>query len=73
MEKEVNFEYDVKCRKCGKVTRMFFGTNYTSSKEKFKIWVKEHSTFPIEAQCECDRGMMMFHDIIGFGNVLDVL
>ncbi len=73
MKREADFEYDVKCRKCNKVTRMFFGNNNTSSKETFKAWVREHSTYPIEKQCDCDKGMMMFHDIVGFGNALNLL
>lgn len=73
MDKEINFEYDIKCRKCGKITRMFFGTNHTSSKDRFKTWAHEHSNFPIHKQCNCDNGMMMLHDIIAYGNVLDIL
>ena len=73
MEREVNFQYDVKCRKCNKITRMYFGTNKNTTKEKFKIWVSEHSTFPIQKQCSCDNGMMMLHDMVGCGNVLDLL
>jgi arginyl-tRNA--protein-N-Asp/Glu arginylyltransferase len=73
MEREINFEYDVKCRKCNKITRMHFGTNKFTTKENFKIWASEHSTFPIHKQCTCDNGMMLLHDLIGYGNVLDIL
>lgn len=70
MEENKNWEYDVKCRKCGKITRMHHSTHEQTSKENFKIWASEHSTFPIQKQCNCDNGMMMFHDIVSFGNVL---
>ena len=64
------WEYDVKCRKCGKITRMYHSTHEQVSKENFTIWAKEHSTFPVEKQCSCDNGMMMLHDIVSYGNVL---
>jgi hypothetical protein len=64
-----NWEYDVKCRKCGKITRMHHSTHEQTKAQDFKIWASEHSTFPIQKQCNCDNGMMMFHDIISFGNV----
>ena len=70
MEENKNWEYDVKCRKCGKITRMHHSTHEQTSKENFKIWASEHSTFPIQKQCSCDNGMMIFHDIVSFGNVL---
>jgi len=68
-EKE-HWEYDVKCRKCGKITRMFFSDCKQISAKDFKIWVSEHSTFPIQRQCDCDNGMVMLHDIVAFGNAL---
>jgi len=61
------YEYDVKCRKCGKISRMYFGT---VPAKHFRFWVNEHSTYPIEKQCNCDNGMMMLHDIVSFGNIL---
>lgn len=70
---EKNFEYDVKCRKCGKITRMYFGSTETTTKSDFCRWASEHSTFPIKKQCECDNGMMMFHDIVSFGNILNII
>lgn len=73
MEQEVNFNYDVKCRKCNNITRMHFGTNMITTKEYFKVWLIEHSTYPIQKQCNCDNGMMLFHDIVGYGNILDVI
>ena len=73
MEREIYYEYDVKCRKCGRVTRKIFGTSQHCTKDEFKEWVKENSIIPISAQCECDRGMMMLHDIVAFGNVLVII
>lgn len=70
MEENKNWEYDVKCRKCGKITRMHHSTPEQTSKENFKIWASEHSTFPIQKQCSCNNGMMLFHDIVGYGNIL---
>lgn len=66
------WEYDVKCRKCGKIARMVFGQQKTTSSKDFKLWASEHSTFPIQRQCDCDNGMMMFHDIVSYGNILDL-
>jgi hypothetical protein len=73
MEQEVKFEYDVKCRKCNKITRMYFGTNKITTKNNFITWAREHSAFPIHRQCTCDNSLMLLHDIIGYGNVLDIL
>jgi hypothetical protein len=72
MEENKNWEYDVKCRKCGKITRMWHSTHERVSAQDFKIWALEHSAFPIQKQCYCDSGMMMFHDIVSFGNVLSL-
>ena len=57
-------------RKCGKITRMHHSTHEQVSKEAFRLWVSEHSTFPIAKQCSCDNGMMLLHDVVSFGNVL---
>ena len=67
-----SFEYDVKCRKCCKVTRMFFGNLQTTEKHQFTKWVNEHSTFPIHKQCDCDNGMMLLHDIVSYGPMLKI-
>lgn len=66
---EINLNYDVKCRACGKITEMYFGVCSTSDKEKqktFELWAMEHSTFPITKQCRCHNGKIMFHDIISY-------
>lgn len=67
---KVNFEYDIKCRKCGKIKRMYFGDTNVTTSENFRIWVSEHSAFPIQSQCNCDNGMMLLHDIVSFGPIL---
>lgn len=68
-----NWEYDVKCRKCNKVTRMFHSAHHQTSADTFKKWASEHSKFPIKKQCSCDNGMIMFHDLIAFGNALSLI
>lgn len=73
MAKNKNYEYDVKCRGCAKITRMHFGSSETIEPKNFIHWAIEHSTFPIQKQCVCDNGMMMFHDIVSFGNLLKIL
>ena len=73
MEENKYYEYDVKCRKCSKIERMCFGQVDNTKPEDFKRWVVEHSTFPIQKQCTCDNGMIMFHDIVSFGNVLNTI
>ena len=66
MEAE-EFNYKVRCRGCSKTTVMFFGRNSNPDALKlFHRWVKEHSTFPIQKQCTCDNGSMLFHDIISY-------
>ncbi len=72
MSKEIDYEYDVKCRKCGNITRTWFGSSKQTLKVDFRKWVSEHGAFPVEKQCKCDNGMMMLHDIVSFGNILDV-
>lgn len=67
-----NWQYDVKCRKCGKITRMHHSSYEQTSRLNFSIWANEHSSFPIKRQCSCDNNMVMFHDIVAFGNILDV-
>lgn len=67
-----NWQYDIKCRKCGKIERMHHSTHEQITAKNFQKWALEHSTFPVTKQCECDNGMMMFHDIISFGNILDI-
>lgn len=68
-----DFDYEVKCRKCGKTTKMWFGSDKDTTRELFLTWVGEHSTFPIQKQCDCDSGSMMFHDLIAYGNVLNII
>ena len=68
-KKEYDWEYNIKCRKCNKISRMYLGNCDTITSKDFKIWASEHSIFPIEKQCSCDNGMIMFHDIISYGNI----
>lgn len=68
-----NWSYEVKCRRCGTITKMHHSDHNQTKAEDFKTWAKEHSTFPIEKQCECNNGHMMFHDIVSYGNVLDLI
>ena len=62
MEKDLTFE--VKCRRCGKVSRMFFGTTETTRVLDFYRWFAQHSTFPIQKQCDCDNSSIMLHDLV---------
>ena len=66
------WQYDIKCRKCGKVTRMFFSDFKQTKAKDFRLWAIDHSTFPMAKQCDCDNGMMMLHDIVAFGNILQL-
>lgn len=56
--------YKVKCRSCGKIAKMFFSNN--TDDKTFQKWAREHSTFPIEKQCACDNGSIMFHDLVSY-------
>lgn len=73
MKNEIDFIYDVKCRNCNAVCRMYFGSNKTTSKESFRAWLSEHSTYPIDMQCKCDNGMVQLHDIVSFGPSMSIL
>lgn len=66
MEADRKWEYDVKCRRCGKVTRMFHSNFAQTSSNEFRAWACEHSTFPIARECDCDKKMIMFHDLVSF-------
>ncbi len=57
------YTYEIKCRKCSKITKMWFGNNLTKP-EDFNAWFSEHSTFPIQKQCDCDNGSIMLHDLV---------
>lgn len=65
MEKR-DLTYKVKCRGCSKVSEMYFGNTETTLPRDFIRWANEHTTFPIERQCDCDRGSILFHDIISY-------
>ena len=64
--------YDVKCRKCGKIERLSHSRHLQLSVNQFRSWAVEHSTFPISMGCDCDNEMMMFHDIVSYGEMSDV-
>lgn len=61
-----SYIYHVKCRRCGKETEMWAGKKTQINKDDFLKYINEHSTFPITKQCECNNGMMLFHDVIGY-------
>ena len=73
MEENRTFQYEVKCRRCNKITLMYFGAIKDVEIKTFKSWASEHSTFPIQKQCECNNGFMMFHDLVSYGNILDLI
>jgi hypothetical protein len=62
----IEYQYEVKCRKCNKLTIMYFGTNNTTTKKNFLLWVREHVSFPIQKQCTCKNNMILIHDIVGY-------
>lgn len=64
------YKYEVKCRKCNKLNTMYFGDSNTTDKKTFLLWIREHITFPIEKQCNCNNGMILFHDIVGYNIIL---
>ena len=70
MNEKEYYTYDIKCRCCGKKQRMYFGPVSSTNPSDFKKWASEHSTFPFEKQCDCDNGMIMFHDLVSYGNAL---
>lgn len=66
---EIYLNYELKCRRCNKITGMYFSkinTNDIEAKKSFESWAKEHSTFPITKQCNCNNGKMIFHDLISY-------
>lgn len=62
----MEWTYKVKCRCCNKITKMWASDSTHTKREDFVAYIREHSTFPIEKQCECDNGSIMFHDIVSF-------
>lgn len=59
------FEYDAKCRVCGKVATIYFGHGKHTPYEDFMKWVSEHSTFPIMRKCDgCEKTAL--HDLISY-------
>ena len=68
MDEQINFEYDVKCRKCNKITRILFGTNNTTTTKDFTRWIGEHGSFPVHNKCTCDNERILLHDVIGYGD-----
>lgn len=58
--------YRVRCRNCGKKSEMYFDTRNEESKKRLKMFIDEHSPFPIQKQCDCDNGSIMLHDIISY-------
>ena len=68
MKSDKKWHYDVKCRKCGKITRMFHSSFEQISPSQFVNWAVSHSTFPIQCVCDCDPEMIGFHDLVGFVN-----
>lgn len=58
--------YDIKCRRCGKITEIYFGSQDTTPQKAFISWVLEHCTYPVTKQCECHNGKMGFHDLISY-------
>ena len=73
LKDKINFEYDVKCRRCGKIVRLHFASSLNADEKSFKLWVREHSTYPIEYECKCGKGMIMLHDIVAFGSMPEIL
>lgn len=69
-EETIYFTYEVKCRKCNKIEKMFFSDSSITTKETFETYVKHHSNYPIDKQCKCDNGSIMFHDLISFKIIL---
>lgn len=63
MEKE-NHTYKVKCRCCNKITEMYHSKKELVTIKDFSDWFFEHSTFPIQMLCECDKESMILHDLI---------
>ena len=64
MEKDLT--YKVKCRSCSKITEMYFGNTSKVGKKEFESWAHHHATFPINKQCDCDNGSIMFHDMVSY-------
>ncbi len=62
----MDLTYKVKCRSCGKIEEMWFSKIDQISGKDFTTWAREHSTFPFDIQCECDRGSIQFHDLISY-------
>lgn len=45
---------------------MYFGNTSKVGKKEFESWAHHHATFPINKQCDCDNGSIMFHDMVSY-------
>ncbi len=66
MEETENLTYKVKCRSCLKISEMWFAKKDQVKLSDFKTFCIEHSTFPIQKQCDCDNSSMLFHDLVSY-------
>lgn len=66
MSEKVIFEYDVKCRRCGKITEMYFSDSSITSFQQFENWKMIKMNECIEMKCTCKEGRLMIHDFIAF-------
>ena len=73
MREVSDWTYKIKCRSCGEITEMWLAKTDQLSSADVNKWASEHSTFPFKKQCECDRGSMLFHDLVSIGNILSLL
>lgn len=69
MEDLKNITYDVKCRRCSKISRIVFGENTSDNIHNFRVLVVRKANEPLEKECSCNRGMILFHDIIGYNKL----
>lgn len=68
---EVNLTYEVKCRKCGRIHSVWFSTTRQSTYRNFLVFITEHSNYPIQKGCICDRKNVTLHDIVSYTNEPD--
>jgi len=66
MEEREYYTYKIKCRNCLKVREMVFSLKSKFTPEQFKGAMNEKSTYPQAAQCRCDNGSIMYHDVVSY-------
>ena len=64
MHRIKDYTYEIKCRKCGKITEMYLFPVGVNTEADILAWAVDHASYPIQHKCECgDENNTMLHVI----------